>query len=57
MFVRRTLFRKLGGFPDVERLEDVAKEVEAAGGKVMALPLEAGYSTTGIVEEILRRQP
>ncbi len=24
MFVRRTLFRKLGGFPDVERLEDVA---------------------------------
>lgn len=23
MFVRRTLFRQLGGFPDVERLEDV----------------------------------
>lgn len=30
-------------------------EVEAAGGKVLALPLEAGYSTTGIVEEILNR--
>ncbi len=33
------------------------EEVEAAGGKVMALPLEPGYSTTGIVEEILKRQP
>jgi rfaE bifunctional protein nucleotidyltransferase chain/domain len=33
------------------------EEVEAAGGKVMALPLEPGYSTTGIVEEILNRQP
>jgi rfaE bifunctional protein nucleotidyltransferase chain/domain len=31
------------------------EEVEAAGGKVMALPLEPGYSTTGIVEEVLRR--
>lgn len=31
------------------------EEVEAAGGKVMALPLEPGYSTTGIVEEILSR--
>ncbi len=31
------------------------EEVEAAGGKVMALALEPGYSTTGIVEEILRR--
>ncbi len=31
------------------------EEVEAAGGKVLALPLEPGYSTTGIVEEILRR--
>ncbi len=31
------------------------EEVEAAGGKVMALPLEPGYSTTGIVEEILAR--
>jgi rfaE bifunctional protein nucleotidyltransferase chain/domain len=29
------------------------EEVEAAGGKVYALPLEPGYSTTGIVEEIL----
>jgi len=33
------------------------EEVEAAGGKVYALPLEPGYSTTGIVEEILSRQP
>ena len=32
------------------------EEVEAAGGKVLALPLEPGYSTTGIVEEILARQ-
>jgi len=32
------------------------EEVEAAGGKVLALPLEPGYSTTGIVEEILSRQ-
>jgi bifunctional ADP-heptose synthase (sugar kinase/adenylyltransferase) len=29
--------------------------VEAAGGKVLALPLEPGYSTTGILEEILAR--
>jgi len=33
------------------------EEVEAAGGKVLALPLEPGYSTTGIVEAILSRQP
>lgn len=33
------------------------EEVEAAGGKVIALPLEPGYSTTGIVEEVLKRQP
>jgi rfaE bifunctional protein nucleotidyltransferase chain/domain len=32
------------------------EEVEAAGGKVLTLPLEPGYSTTGIVEEILTRQ-
>jgi D-glycero-beta-D-manno-heptose 1-phosphate adenylyltransferase len=32
------------------------EEVEAAGGKVLALPLEPGYSTTGIVEAILARQ-
>ncbi len=32
------------------------EEVEAAGGKVLALPLEPGYSTTGIVETILSRQ-
>lgn len=31
------------------------EEVEAAGGKVLALPLEPGYSTTGIVEQILSR--
>jgi len=31
------------------------EEVEAAGGQVLALPLEPGYSTTGIVEEILGR--
>jgi len=31
------------------------EEVEAAGGKVLALPLEPGYSTTGILEEILSR--
>ena len=31
------------------------EEVEAAGGKVMALALEPGYSTTGIVETILAR--
>jgi D-glycero-beta-D-manno-heptose 1-phosphate adenylyltransferase len=30
-------------------------EVEAAGGRVLALPLEPGYSTTNMVEEILRR--
>jgi rfaE bifunctional protein nucleotidyltransferase chain/domain len=33
------------------------EEVEAAGGEVRALALEPGYSTTGIVEEILTRQP
>jgi len=32
------------------------EEVEAAGGKVMALALEPGYSTTNIVEELLGRQ-
>jgi D-beta-D-heptose 7-phosphate kinase/D-beta-D-heptose 1-phosphate adenosyltransferase len=31
------------------------EEVEAAGGRVLALPLEPGYSTTGIVEEVLAR--
>lgn len=29
------------------------EEVEAAGGRVYALPLEPGYSTTGIVDSIL----
>lgn len=33
------------------------EEVEAAGGVVLPLPLEPGYSTTNIVDEILRRQP
>ena len=31
------------------------EEVEATGGKVLALPLEPGYSTTGILEKILER--
>jgi rfaE bifunctional protein nucleotidyltransferase chain/domain len=31
------------------------EEVEAAGGKVVALALEPGYSTTGIVDSILAR--
>jgi rfaE bifunctional protein nucleotidyltransferase chain/domain len=33
------------------------EEVEAAGGRVMALALEPGYSTTNIVEELLARNP
>jgi rfaE bifunctional protein nucleotidyltransferase chain/domain len=33
------------------------EEVETAGGKVLALPLEPGYSTTGIVETIISRKP
>lgn len=32
------------------------EEVEAAGGRVLALPLEPGYSTTGILEEVLARR-
>jgi rfaE bifunctional protein nucleotidyltransferase chain/domain len=31
------------------------EEVEAVGGKVMALALEPGYSTTNIVEQLLHR--
>jgi bifunctional ADP-heptose synthase (sugar kinase/adenylyltransferase) len=31
------------------------EEVEAAGGVVMPLSLEPGYSTTGIVETVLSR--
>jgi rfaE bifunctional protein nucleotidyltransferase chain/domain len=31
------------------------EEVEAAGGKVMALALEPGFSTTNIFEELLKR--
>lgn len=33
------------------------EEVEAAGGKVLALPLEPGYSSTNIVGELLSRDP
>lgn len=33
------------------------EEVEAAGGTVMTLPLEPGFSTTNIVDEIVRRLP
>ena len=33
------------------------EEVEAAGGKVVTAPLEPGYSTTNIVEQILTLQP
>ena len=33
------------------------EEVEAAGGRVMALALEPGYSTTNIIEELIARQP
>lgn len=32
------------------------EEVEAAGGQVLALPLEPGYSTTGILETVLERE-
>jgi rfaE bifunctional protein nucleotidyltransferase chain/domain len=31
------------------------EEVEASGGRVLALPLEPGYSTTGILEQVLAR--
>jgi rfaE bifunctional protein nucleotidyltransferase chain/domain len=31
------------------------EEVEAAGGQVLALSLEPGYSTTGIVDNLLKR--
>jgi len=33
------------------------EEVEAAGGKVMLLPLEPGFSTTNIEKELLARRP
>ncbi|MBM3810952.1 MAG: adenylyltransferase/cytidyltransferase family protein [Acidimicrobiia bacterium] len=33
------------------------EEVEAAGGQVLALPLEPGYSSTNIVDELLKRTP
>jgi len=33
------------------------EEVEAAGGKVMALSLEPGFSTTNIEKELLARAP
>jgi rfaE bifunctional protein nucleotidyltransferase chain/domain len=31
------------------------EEVEAAGGKVIPLPLEPGFSSTGIIDELLTR--
>lgn len=31
------------------------EEVEAAGGEVRLLPLEPGYSTTNLIDDILRR--
>ena len=31
------------------------EEVEAAGGRVLTLPLEAGYSSSNVIEELLRR--
>lgn len=33
------------------------EEVESAGGQVLALPLEPGYSSTNIEQKILERQP
>lgn len=33
------------------------EEVEAAGGQVLTLPLEPGYSSTSIEQRILERQP
>lgn len=33
------------------------EEVEASGGQVLALPLEPGYSSTSIEQEILKRRP
>jgi rfaE bifunctional protein nucleotidyltransferase chain/domain len=33
------------------------EEVEAAGGQVLTLPLEPGYSTTNLVEVLLTKQP
>jgi rfaE bifunctional protein nucleotidyltransferase chain/domain len=33
------------------------EEVEAAGGQVLTLPLEPGYSSTSIEQRILDRQP
>lgn len=32
------------------------EEVEAAGGRVLAVALEPGYSTTGMVEKLLARE-
>jgi rfaE bifunctional protein nucleotidyltransferase chain/domain len=31
------------------------EEVEAAGGQVLTVPLEPGYSTTNVVDQILKR--
>jgi len=32
------------------------EEVEAAGGQVVTIPLEQGFSTTNIVQEVLARR-
>jgi bifunctional ADP-heptose synthase (sugar kinase/adenylyltransferase) len=33
------------------------EEVEAAGGEVLTLPLQPGFSTTNIEQELLARKP
>lgn len=33
------------------------EEVEAAGGQVIALPLEPGYSSTAMIDQLLQRHP
>src|SRR5205807_1634401 len=32
------------------------EEVEASGGRVLTLPLEAGYSSSQLIDDILRRR-
>jgi len=33
------------------------EEVEAAGGQVLTIPMQPGFSTTNLVEKLLARQP
>jgi bifunctional ADP-heptose synthase (sugar kinase/adenylyltransferase) len=33
------------------------EEVEAAGGRVASIPLQPGYSTTGLLDKIIARTP